>query len=60
VARGLNNREIAEELVVTRKTAEAHIGNILNKLGLSSRVQIATWAYARGLAEPETGAPATA
>ena len=60
VVRGLSNREIAEELVVTRKTAEAHIGNILNKLELSSRVQIATWAYARGLAEPETGAPATA
>jgi predicted ATPase/DNA-binding CsgD family transcriptional regulator len=59
VVRGLSNREIADELVVTRKTAEAHIGHILTKLGLSNRVQIATWAYDRGLAAPDTTAPAT-
>jgi DNA-binding CsgD family transcriptional regulator len=57
VMRGLSNREIADELVVTRKTAEAHIGHILAKLGLTNRVQIATWAYDRGLAPPNMSAP---
>ena len=50
VMRGLSNRDIAEELVITRKTAEAHIGHILTKLALTNRVQIATWGYDRGLA----------
>jgi DNA-binding CsgD family transcriptional regulator len=37
-----SNREIADELVVNRKTAEAHVSHILTKLGLRSRVQLAT------------------
>jgi non-specific serine/threonine protein kinase len=43
VTRGFNNREIAAELVISLKTVEAHIHHVLNKLGLSNRVQIATW-----------------
>jgi predicted ATPase len=43
IAGGRSNREIADELVITRKTAEAHVSHILTKLGLYSRVQIATW-----------------
>jgi DNA-binding NarL/FixJ family response regulator len=43
VARGLTNRQIAEELVVTEGTAAKHIENILNKLGFTSRAQIASW-----------------
>jgi len=58
VMRGLSNRAIADELVVARKTAEAHIGHILTKLGLTNRVQIATWAYEHGLAPAATDAPA--
>ena len=53
VKRGLSNREIADQLVVTRKTAEAHISHILTKLGLTSRVQIAAWAYERGMAQTD-------
>jgi ATP/maltotriose-dependent transcriptional regulator MalT len=49
---GLNNREIAEELVVTRKTVESHISHILTKLDLTSRLQVATWAYEHGPAQP--------
>jgi predicted ATPase/DNA-binding CsgD family transcriptional regulator len=49
VARGLTNREIAETLVVSRRTADAHVQNILNKLGFGSRAQIAVWAEQRGL-----------
>jgi non-specific serine/threonine protein kinase len=49
VTRGLTNREIAAELVVTNKTAEAHVAHILNKLGFTKRVQIATWGMRRGV-----------
>ncbi|MBV9355331.1 MAG: hypothetical protein JO023_07365 [Chloroflexi bacterium] len=49
VADGRSNREIAEELVITKKTAEAHVSHILTKLGLGSRVQIATWSLQNGL-----------
>jgi non-specific serine/threonine protein kinase len=43
VARGLSNKEIANQLVISRRTAEAHVENILTKLGFTSRVQIAQW-----------------
>jgi non-specific serine/threonine protein kinase len=52
VARGASNRRIAETLVIGERTAEAHVSNILTKLGLETRVQLAAWAVARGLAEP--------
>jgi non-specific serine/threonine protein kinase len=44
IAQGLTNREIAGRLVVTERTAEGHVQNILNKLGFNSRTQIAAWA----------------
>ncbi|NUW31978.1 LuxR family transcriptional regulator [Nonomuraea sp. SMC257] len=40
VARGLSNRQIAEELVIAQRTAENHVENILRKLGFTSREQI--------------------
>ena len=43
VARGLTNREIAAQLVVTEHTAMRHVEHILNKLGLRSRTEIAAW-----------------
>ena len=49
VAQGRSNREIAQVLVVTERTVAVHISNILAKLSLTSRTQIATWAVARGL-----------
>ncbi len=50
IARGLSNRQIAEELVVTKYTADRHVSNILGKLGLSARTQIVAWAFEqRGL-----------
>ncbi len=54
VALGRTNREIAAALVVSERTADAHVQNILNKLGFSSRAQIAAWAVERGLHEPAT------
>jgi non-specific serine/threonine protein kinase len=43
VAEGLTNREIAERLVVARRTAEAHVAHILGKLHFTSRAQLAAW-----------------
>lgn len=50
IARGLSNREIAEELFISRKTTEIHVGNILSKLACVSRAQAAAYAVAHGLA----------
>jgi predicted ATPase/DNA-binding CsgD family transcriptional regulator len=44
VAAGLSNRDIAARLVISPRTAEAHVQHILVKLGFTSRVEIATWA----------------
>ncbi|MBA3468881.1 MAG: response regulator transcription factor [Herpetosiphonaceae bacterium] len=49
LARGLSNRAIAEELVISPKTAEIHVSNILGKLALSSRAQVAAYAVELGL-----------
>jgi DNA-binding CsgD family transcriptional regulator/Flp pilus assembly protein TadD len=50
VAQGKTSREIAEMLVISERTAEAHVSNILGKLGFTSRAQIAAWVVERGLA----------
>ena len=49
VARGLTNRQIAAELVVSERTVDAHVRGILGKLGFSSRARVAAWAVERGL-----------
>jgi non-specific serine/threonine protein kinase len=43
VAEGLSNRQIAAQLVISQRTAESHVENILRKLGLTSRTQIVAW-----------------
>lgn len=43
VAEGLTNRQIAERLFVSERTAENHVQHILTKLGFSTRSQIAAW-----------------
>ncbi|HEY1408672.1 MAG TPA: response regulator transcription factor, partial [Promineifilum sp.] len=52
VAQGRSNGEIAEELVVSKRTVEKHVANILSKLGVTSRTQIMRWAIQTRLAEP--------
>lgn len=44
VAEGLSNKEIAQELTVTVRTADFHVSNILRKLEVISRVEAAVWA----------------
>jgi ATP/maltotriose-dependent transcriptional regulator MalT len=48
IATGLTNRQIAERLVISERTADRHVSNILAKLGLSTRAQIAAWDVAAG------------
>ena len=47
VTRGLTNRRIAEDLSISERTVEKHIGKILKKLGFSSRARIAAWVAQR-------------
>jgi DNA-binding NarL/FixJ family response regulator len=46
VAEGLSNKEIAQRLVVTVRTVDFHVSNILRKLDVISRVEAAVWAQA--------------
>jgi DNA-binding NarL/FixJ family response regulator len=56
VAEGASNRQIAQTLVVSERTARTHVSAILAKLGLVSRTQAALWAVREGLA-PGAGDP---
>jgi DNA-binding CsgD family transcriptional regulator len=49
LARGLSNRELADALVVSQLTAASHVRNILRKLGLDRRGQVAAWAAEHGV-----------
>jgi non-specific serine/threonine protein kinase len=53
LGRGLSNKEIANCLVIAQRTAETHVENVLVKLGLTSRSQVAAW-----VAEQRRGEPA--
>jgi predicted ATPase/DNA-binding NarL/FixJ family response regulator len=48
---GKSNGEIADELVLSKRTVEKHVANILSKLGLTSRAQIVRWAIEQGLTQ---------
>jgi two-component system NarL family response regulator len=51
---GQSDRQIAEALFISHRTAQGHVGNIFNKLGVSSRTAAATTAIRLGLAR-DTG-----
>lgn len=50
VARGLANREIAEELNVSQRTVESHVSNMLGKTGLHNRTELARWSIENNMA----------
>ncbi|MER5831615.1 LuxR C-terminal-related transcriptional regulator [Streptomyces sp. NPDC002130] len=52
VAEGLANQQIADRLVIARRTAEGHVERILGKLGFSNRSQIAAWVTAQRCPTP--------
>ena len=53
IAGGRTNRQIAEALVVAETTAVRHVANILSKLNLTSRAQVAVWAVTHDLSSGE-------
>ncbi len=53
IALGNSNRAIAEALILSERTITTYVTSILGKLGFTSRVQVAAWAIAHGLADPD-------
>lgn len=53
VAKGYSNQEIADQLVISERTARTHVGNILRKLHLANRTQATIYALQEGLVTPE-------
>lgn len=51
LAAGLRNREIADQLVISERTVERHVSNILDKLNATNRIEAAMWAVRHGLTE---------
>src|SRR5262249_45202373 len=54
IAQGKSTREIAEALVLSERTVESHVANIMFKLRVRSRSQIAVWAVEKDLISPPT------
>ena len=52
IAEAHTSKEIAQELVISVKTVERHRQNILDKLGMSDRVELTRYAIRRGLIQP--------
>jgi DNA-binding CsgD family transcriptional regulator len=55
VARGETTKQVAAGLVISVKTADRHIQNAYNKIGVSTRGAAALYTIERGLVEPHTG-----
>jgi RNA polymerase sigma factor (sigma-70 family) len=51
IAQGKTNREIAMLLVISERTVDKHVGQILSKLSFRARAQVAAWAVERRLRE---------
>jgi NarL family two-component system response regulator LiaR len=54
VAQGLSNSDIAQELVISQKTVKTHVSNILSKLHLGDRTQLAIYALTHAIFTDET------
>jgi DNA-binding NarL/FixJ family response regulator len=52
VAQGMSNAEIAAKLYLSEATIKSHIARVLAKLGLRDRVQVAVFAYEKGIVRP--------
>ena len=52
IAEGYTSDEIAEALVISRKTVDHHRGHILEKLGMRNVAELTRYAIRRGLVEP--------
>ncbi|RJP46584.1 MAG: DNA-binding response regulator [Anaerolineaceae bacterium] len=54
IANGLTNSQIAEKLFISENTVKGHVSNILSKLHLADRTQVAVYAWQRGIVQRET------
>ena len=52
VARGLTNRQVAEQLLVTPRTIETHLEHIFAKLGVQTRTELVAWAVRQDVVVP--------
>ncbi len=52
LAEGLTNAALAERLYISPRTAAVHVSNILSKLGMGSRTEVAAWAAREGVNKP--------
>ncbi len=52
ISEGLTAEEIAQTLIISKKTVDRHRANILEKLGMRNRVELTRYAIKRGLVEP--------
>jgi DNA-binding NarL/FixJ family response regulator len=50
LAEGFSNAQVAQRLYISTKTASVHVSNILAKLSMASRSEVAAWAVREGLA----------
>lgn len=50
---GYTNKDIAQELGITEKTARYHLGNIFEKLGVSNRIELLLFAADQGLTQED-------
>jgi NarL family two-component system response regulator LiaR len=57
IANGLSNAGIAERLIISEKTVKSHVSNILSKLSLTDRTQIAVYAWRTGIMQADKEAP---
>jgi DNA-binding NarL/FixJ family response regulator len=53
IAKGMTNSQIAENLVISENTVKGHVSNILSKLHLADRTQVAVYAWQRGIVNRE-------
>ncbi|MBI3162129.1 MAG: response regulator transcription factor [Chloroflexi bacterium] len=49
IANGLTNSQIAEKLIISENTVKGHVSNILSKLHLADRTQVAVYAWQQGI-----------
>jgi DNA-binding CsgD family transcriptional regulator len=59
LAEGLTNVQLARRLHISPKTAAVHVSNILTKLDMSSRAEVAAWAVRNGLSDPRNDVAAS-
>ena len=53
IANGLTNSQISEKLVISENTVKGHVSNILSKLHVADRTQVAVYAWRKGIVQRE-------